>query len=109
MTDPQYEIWIRRLYIVLAAAAGSVTGALVDKRLTLRDKISAFFIGVSAAIFVGPMLMARFFPGVDITSPEAVGFYYLFATSANSALPVVIRKARQMVESLGATAKGEAK
>ena len=109
MNDPEYEIWLRRLYIVLAATAGSVTGALVDKRLTLRDKISAFFVGVSAAIFVGPMILMRFFPGVDITSPEAVGFYYLFATSANSALPVAIRKARQMVESLGTAAKGEAK
>lgn len=109
MTDPEHEIWLRRLYIFLAATAGSVTGALVDKRLSLRDKVSAFFVGVTAAIFVGPLLLSRFAPGVDITSPEAVGFYYLFATVSNSVLPLVIRKARQMVEAFGSPAKGEVK
>jgi len=109
MTDPEHEIWLRRLYIVLAATAGSVTGALVDKRLSLRDKMSAFFVGVSASIFLGPLLLSRFFPSASIASPEAVGFYYLLATVSNSCLPLVIRKARQFIEALGSGVKGEAK
>jgi hypothetical protein len=90
MNDNAPDVWLMRLYIVLASTAGAVTGALVDKSLTLQGKFTAFFIGFATAIFVVPLAIARFWPGVTV-SPEIAGIYYLFATCANWSLPPFIR------------------
>lgn len=84
------DVWMMRLYIVLASAAGAVTGALIDKSLTIQGKVTAFFIGLSASVFLTPLLLGRFFPGTTLT-PEAAGIFYLAATCANAALPPFIR------------------
>lgn len=90
MNDSGLDAWMIRLYIFLAAAGGAVTGALVDKTLTLQGKISAFFVGLTASIFVVPLILNRFIPGTVLT-PEAAGIFYLTATCANVALPPLIR------------------
>lgn len=90
MTENTPDVWLMRLYIVLASTAGAVTGALVDKSLTLQGKVTAFFIGLTASIFVVPLLLGRFIPGTSLT-PEAAGIFYLAATCANAALPPFIR------------------
>jgi len=87
-SSPDY--WMMRLYIVLAATAGAVTGALIDKSLTLQGKLTAFFIGLTCSIFVVPLVLGRFIPGTTLT-PEAAGIFYLAATCANAALPPFIR------------------
>lgn len=84
--ENHFDHYSRLLWIVVAATAGAVTGALVDKTLTLQGKLTAFFIGLSGSIFVGPLLVGRFFPDATLT-PQAAGFYYLLATVTNSALP----------------------
>lgn len=90
MSENTPDIWMMRLYVVLASTAGAVTGALVDKSLTLQGKVTAFFIGLSASIFVVPLILGRFIPGTTLT-PEAAGIFYLTATCANAALPPFIR------------------
>jgi uncharacterized membrane protein YeaQ/YmgE (transglycosylase-associated protein family) len=87
--ESPFEHYSRLLWIVVAATAGAVTGALVDKTLTLQGKLTAFFIGLTGSIFVGPLLVEHFFPGATLT-PQAAGFYYLLATVTNSALPSFI-------------------
>lgn len=84
------EWYALKLWILLAATAGAVTGAVIDKGLTLQGKATAFFIGLSTSIFVGPLIMARFFPNSTLT-PEAAGFFYVFAAVANGAAPPFIR------------------
>lgn len=91
MSEHGLNVWMIRLYIVLAATAGAVTGALVDKTLNTNGKMTAFFIGLTSAVFLGPLLLSRFAPGLSVASPEAVGFYYIFASTANAALPRFIR------------------
>jgi hypothetical protein len=90
MNENNPDIWMMRLYVVLAAAAGAITGALVDRTLTLQGKLTAFFIGFTCAIFVVPLAIGRLWPGVTV-SPEIAGIYYLFATCANWSLPPFIR------------------
>lgn len=84
------EDYFLKLWILLAATAGAVTGAVVDKGLTLQGKATAFFVGLSASIFGGPLIMAKFFPAATLT-PEAAGFFYVFAALANGAIPPAIR------------------
>jgi tellurite resistance protein TehA-like permease len=84
------EDYLLKLWILLAATAGAVTGAVIDKGLTLQGKVTAFFIGLSTAVFVGPLIMARFFPSTTLT-PEAAGFFYIFAAVSNSAVPPFVR------------------
>lgn len=88
MDDPNK--WVLKLWIVLAATAGAVTGAVVDKSLTLQGKATAFFVGLSASVFVGPLILMRFFPATTMT-PEAAGFFYVFAAIANGAVPPFVR------------------
>jgi len=90
MNEASPDVWMIRLYIFLASAAGAVTGALVDKTLTLQGKFTAFFIGLTSSVFVVPLILARFFPGTTLT-PEAAGIFYLAATCANVALPPFLR------------------
>lgn len=90
MSEHGLNDWMLRLWVVLAATAGAVTGAVIDKTLTLQGKVTAFFVGLSGSIFLGPLILSRFFPSTTIT-PEAAGFYYLLATVSNSALPPFIR------------------
>lgn len=90
MSESSPDVWMMRLYVVLASTAGAVTGALVDKSLNIQGKVTAFFIGLTASIFVVPLLLEHFMPGATITPPIA-GFFYIFATCANSALPPFIR------------------
>lgn len=89
MTEEANKLLLK-LYIVLAATAGAVTGAVVDKGLTLQGKATAFFVGLSASVFVGPLILAKFFPATTLT-PEAAGFFYVFAAVANGAAPPFIR------------------
>jgi hypothetical protein len=84
------NVWMMRLYIVLAATAGAVTGAVIDKSLTLQGKATAFFVGLSGSVFLGPLILARFFPG-NILTPEAAGCYYLLATVCNAAIPNFVK------------------
>lgn len=84
------SVWLLRLYIVLAATAGAVTGAVIDKSLTLQGKATAFFVGLSASIFCGPLILSHFFPNTTLT-PEAAGFFYAFAAVANGAVPPFVR------------------
>lgn len=90
MNESSPDIWMMRLYVVLASTAGAVTGALIDKSLTLQGKMTAFFIGLTASIFIVPLALGRFIPGTTLT-PEAAGIFYLAATCANAALPPFIR------------------
>lgn len=84
------NVWMMRLYIVLAATAGAVTGAVIDKSLTAHGRMVAFFIGLTSSIFVGPLVLAKFFPATMLT-PEAAGFFYTFAVAANAVWPPLIR------------------
>lgn len=83
-------MWMARLNIVLAATAGAVTGAVLDKGLTLQGKATAFFIGLSGAMFLGPMILERIFPGQTMSS-QVAGCYYLMGATMNAALPPFLK------------------
>ncbi len=90
MSEHGLNDWLIKLYIVLAATAGAVTGAVIDKSLTLHGKVTAFFIGLSTSVFAGPLILAKFFPTTTMT-PEAAGFFYIFAAVANGVVPPLVR------------------
>lgn len=90
MTEEPLSAWMIRLYIVLAATAGAVTGALIDKSLTLQGKCTAFFIGLTGSIFLGPLIVSRFFPS-DTLTPQAAGLFYVIAASMNGSLPPLLK------------------
>ena len=89
MSDRAEDLTLK-LWFLVAATAGAVTGAVLDKGLTVQGRATAFFIGLSGAMFLGPMLLSRIFPGQPISS-EVAGCYYLMGATMNAALPPFLK------------------
>lgn len=97
-------IGFAKLWLFLAAIAGSVTGTLMQKGLTLQGKLSAFFIGLTFTLFCGEFILRRI--GLDIT-PEASFAVYIIAMSANNLVPRIIKRVSERFDDpLALTRKG---
>jgi len=94
-----------KAYLFVAAIAGSITGTLVQKGLTVQGRLSSFFIGLTATMFCGEFVLRRI--GMDV-SPESSAAIYVIGMSANSVVPVVIKMVSQRIGGLSlAKPKGD--
>jgi len=97
MEDGLWGVGYTKAWLFVAAVAGSLTGVLVQKGLTVQGKLSSFFIGLTATMFCGEFILRRL--GMDV-SPESSAALYVIGMSANSVVPIVIKLVSQRVGGL---------
>lgn len=92
MSDSVFAAFILKAWIYLASFAGAVTGVFLKPGLNLAGKLASLFIGMAAAVFMGPLIVSHFAPHLVNDPKGQAFFYYLLASCANMALPELIKR-----------------
>ncbi|MFA7441150.1 MAG: hypothetical protein WCZ66_09285 [Sphingomonadaceae bacterium] len=85
----------------LAAAAGGALVSLslpVHQNLSPGGKIANFFNGFLCAVFLGPLVVHRFFPATEPDSEMMIGGCFVIGMSAMALMPFIIEKLRKVVD-----------
>ncbi len=85
-----------RLWPWLAAIAGAITALSFEqyRHLSWGERFMLTFVGITFAIFVGPLIVGYLFDGEAADSKIVGGAYYVIAMSANAIIPIVLRAAK---------------
>lgn len=83
---------LAKAYLVLAALAGSATGAWFLRPKTRLEWLATVLGGFFASIFVAPYLVAKWFPHATGSSPEVAMTYYACSIVAMFVIPGLIRR-----------------
>jgi len=100
MIDPPEDLWrnlLPKSWPYVAAVSGALTGVFLKPAVTLGGRLVTFLIGLWAALFIAPLLVSKFLPGLPADSREVSAAYYLAATLGNAILPEAYDRIRRWV------------